>query len=46
MTLNLDKTVCMHFGGNTKMKMSMAIGGKSLPVVTQTKCLGIWIDTN
>ena len=45
LTLNLDKTVCMHFGGNTKTKMSIAIGGITLPMVTQTKFLGIWIDS-
>ena len=42
--LNLDKTVCMHFGGNVKSKLSIAIGGITLPVVTHTKFLGIWID--
>ena len=48
LTLNLNKTVYMHFGQgnqiNYKNKYKITIDSVTLPVVTNTKFLGIWID--
>ena len=48
LTLNVDKSVCMIFNNNKKNKasLSITIDGSTLPVVTTTKFLGIWLDVD
>ena len=48
LTLNMNKTVCMLFKGNSQSRtniQSITINGTPLPFVNHTKFLGIWIDT-
>ena len=46
LTLNVKKSVCLIF--NDKMckgtKMNLTISGKIIPVDTNTKFLGVWLD--
>ena len=47
LTLNIDKTVLLHFGpGNNKKDIlkDVRIGDKKLQVATSSKFLGLWID--
>ena len=48
LTLNLNKTVYMHFGCGNQLhytdKYKITIDSMTLPVVTHTKFLGMWID--
>ena len=47
LTLNIDKTVLLHFGPGNKHKEilnDLKIGGKCLQVATSSKFLGLWID--
>ena len=47
LTLNIDKTVLLHFGPGNKHKEilnDLTIGGKRLQVATSSKFLGLWID--
>ena len=44
LTLNIGKSVCMQFGIKQSKKCTVSIDGKPLPMVTNTKFLGIWID--
>ena len=47
LTLNLEKSVLMHFNSKDKKEsISVCIGGKLLPVVKSTKFLGVFIDEN
>ena len=47
LTLNIEKTVLLHFGpgnGNKDILSDIKIGGKTLQVATNAKFLGLWID--
>ena len=47
LTLNIEKTVLLHFGPGNKNKEALSditIGGKRLQVATSSKFLGLWID--
>ena len=44
LTLNINKTVCMQFTKKQKRHYKIVIDDETLPVVTKTKFLGIWID--
>ena len=44
LTLNINKTVCMQFTGKQKRHYKIMIDDETLPVVTKTKFLEIWID--
>ena len=47
LTLNIEKTVLLHFGPGNKNKEilnDITIGGKRLQVETSSKFLGLWID--
>ena len=47
LTLNIDKTVLLHFGPGNKNNTilnDISIGGKQLQVATSSKFLGLWID--
>ena len=44
LTLNVNKSVCMHFASKESRQIQIPIDGTPLPMVTTTKFLGIWID--
>ena len=47
LTLNLEKSVCIFFPCKNKQEnanLSIKLENMSIPFVTQTKFLGIWID--
>ena len=45
LTLNLNKTVCIHFNKTiNSIPVDIKIGNQMLPMVDHTKFLGIWID--
>ena len=44
LTLNVNKSVCMHFASKESRPIQITIDSIPLPVVTNTKFLGIWID--
>ena len=47
LTLNIDKTVLLHFGPgnrNNAILNDISIGGKQLQVATSSKFLGLWVD--
>ena len=44
LTLNINKTVCMQFTKKQKRQYKIVIDNYTLPMVTKTKFLGIWID--
>ena len=48
LTLNVDKTVCMIFPPNkaTVSNIHIKILDQVIPTCTQTKFLGLWLDTN
>ena len=46
LTLNIGKLVCMHFGKNKEQNPTITIGDETIPMVTHTKFLGIWIDSS
>ena len=46
LTLDIGKSVCMHFGKGKEDNQSIRIGSETLPMVTHTKFLGIWIDNS
>ena len=45
LTLNISKSVVMHFSNKNKRKIVIKVGNLTLPVVTKTKFLGVWIDS-
>ena len=47
LTLNVDKTVCMVFSPKPieKDKLDIRLSGTTLPVVSCSKFLGLWIDS-
>ena len=46
LTLNLNKTVMMHFNKKDKNKTDLSVKGINVPHVAETKFLGVWIDDN
>ena len=47
LTLNLTKTVCMCFGKSVlKDSKNILLGGTLIPIVSTTKFLGVWLDSN
>ena len=44
LTLNINKSVCMHFLVEKSKEIKIVIDNIELPVVTKTKFLGIWIN--
>ena len=46
LTLNINKSVCMHFSVEKSKEIKIVIDNIELPVVTKTKFLGIWIDNH
>ena len=44
LTLNISKSVCMHYPIKYSKDIKIVIDNIPLPVVTKTKFLGIWID--
>ena len=46
LTLNLNKTVMMHFNKKDKNKTTLSVNGINVPHVAETKFLGVWIDDN
>ena len=45
LTLNLSKTVAMHFTNKTNAQLEhLEIGCYNIPVVKETKFLGVWVD--
>ena len=46
LTLNIAKSVCMQFRKMKELNPKIRIDNESLPVVTHTKFLGIWIDSS
>ena len=44
LTLNINKSVCMHFSSKEPKQIKIMIDNTPLPMVTKTKFLGIWID--
>ena len=45
LNLNINKTVCMQFTKKQKRWYKIVIDNNTLPVVTKTKFLGVWIDS-
>ena len=49
LTLNLSKSECMIFKPNQRnhgKMLPLVVSGQSLPIVKETKFLGVWIDDN
>ena len=48
LTLNADKTVCMIFPPNKTVASSIHVKilDQAIPICTQTKFLGLWLDSN
>ena len=46
LTLNLNKSVAMHFSNKNDHKIEIKANGMPLPVATSTKFLGVWIDSS
>ena len=44
LTLNINKSVCMHYSVKESKEIKIVIDNIPLPVVTKTKFLGIWIN--
>ena len=46
LTLNISKSVCMHYTIKESKPIKIVIDNTPLPMVTRTKFLGIWIDNH
>ena len=44
LTLNVGKSVCILFGKHRNEKLNIKLGTESIPQVSNTKFLGLWID--
>ena len=42
--LHIGKSVCMLFGKHREEKLDIKLGSETIPQVTSTKFLGLWID--
>ena len=46
LTLNINKSVAMHFSNKKERNIKINVGEVPLPVATKTKFLGVWIDSS
>ena len=44
LTLNINKSMCMHYSAKESKEIKIVIDNTPLPMVTKTKFLGIWIN--